>query len=416
MNFYLEKYGFCPPQIQAQVSKNLGLIVVIPAFNEPQLFETLECLNQCDRPKKEVEVIVVINASESTSADIKKQNSLTYEEAKEWAKTNEKVGVKFHFILNQNLPKKHAGVGLARKIGMDEAVYRFDLAKTDGLIINLDADTLCEPNYFTAIESHFENQPESPACSIYYEHPTQGKDYAPEVYEGIIRYELHLRYVRSGLEYAQSPFAFHTVGSAFACRSSVYQKQGGMNKRKAGEDFYFIQKMIQVGNYSHLIDTKVIPSPRPSNRAPFGTGQVINDWLNQDSSDFTTYDFRIFEALKTFNSSISDLYQTDLNQLNWYSDTNYQHLIDFFESREIQKNLNEMKRHSTNLKTFQKRFNYWYNGLMTIQLIHHLRDQQFPNNSLKKESVKLLEKLRLNRLNNELTSILDSYKRYERRR
>ncbi|MEZ4848575.1 MAG: hypothetical protein R3B93_08135 [Bacteroidia bacterium] len=69
--------------------------------------------------------------------------------------------------------------------------------------------------------------------------------------------------------------AFHCVGSSMAVRSIAYQKRGGMNRRKAGEDFYFLQKFIAEGTLAELSTTKVIPSPRASEKVPFGTGRAI---------------------------------------------------------------------------------------------------------------------------------------------
>ena len=91
----------------------------------------MSSINDCIKPNSHVEIITVINASENDDACVKTRNSETLVDAKKWAAENKKAGFTFHFIDQQKLPKKHAGVGLARKIGMDEAVYRMDLLKLD---------------------------------------------------------------------------------------------------------------------------------------------------------------------------------------------------------------------------------------------------------------------------------------------
>ena len=73
------------------------------------------------------------------------------------------------------------------------------------------------------------------------------------------------------MKYSNLPYSFHTIGSAFALTASAYTRQGGMNRRKAGEDFYFINKLIKGEIFGEINDTKVIPSPRISDRVPFGT-------------------------------------------------------------------------------------------------------------------------------------------------
>jgi len=136
--------------------------------------------------------------------------------------------------------------------------------------------------FFAEIEKHFEQHSNTPGCSIYFEHPIAGNEFEANIYEGIINYELHLRYYYQALKYCGLQYAFHTVGSSMVVRSSAYQKQGGMNKRKAGEDFYFIHKIIALGNFSELNSTVVYPSPRISDRVPFGTGKAIGDWIEQE--------------------------------------------------------------------------------------------------------------------------------------
>jgi len=47
------------------------------------------------------------------------------------------------------------------------------------------------------------------------------------------------------LQQAGSPYAYHTIGSAFACRAEAYIAAGGMNRRHAAEDFYFLQQLAK---------------------------------------------------------------------------------------------------------------------------------------------------------------------------
>ncbi len=156
---------------------------------------------------------------------------------------------------------------------MDEAVRRFNLLnKPDGIILNLDADCRVKNNYFTAVFGEMHNRKDRTACSIYFEHPISGNEFSEEVYRSIILYELHLRYYLQGLAFTGFPYVHHTVGSAIAIKALPYIKAGGMNRRMAGEDFYFIQKLLPAGGFFNLNQTTVYPSPRSSARVPFGTG------------------------------------------------------------------------------------------------------------------------------------------------
>ena len=313
MNFYLEKYGFCPPYITNTPSSKVGTIIVIPCFNEPDLVRSLQSLKHSTAPNSEVEVIVVLNSSEIAQDDVLAQNQSTQEEFDAFINEDIPSWISFHLIHSPNLPKKHAGVGLARKIGMDEAVSRFHQLNKDGIIVCFDADSLCERNYLVEIEKHFEEHPKSPGCSIHFEHPTDGNEFDSNIYEGIINYELHLRYYNQCFRFCELPYAFHTVGSSMAVRSSAYQKQGGMNKRKAGEDFYFLHKIIALGNFTELKSSMVIPSPRISDRVPFGTGKAIGDWVETGEKEYYTYSFEIFKNIKVSSNRRQYLNTKDRN-------------------------------------------------------------------------------------------------------
>ena len=193
LNFYLNKYAFLPPQLTEAPNSDLNIIVVIPCYNEPDLIKSLESLYTCDRPKGAVEVITVINSSENDSDKIKSDNLDSLKEAEQWGVKRRSGHFNFHFIHVPELPKKHAGVGLARKIGMDEAVDRFHSLDRNGITVCFDADALCEKNYLLEIENHFDKHYRSPGCSIHFEHPIEGNEFDPYIYQWIINYELNLR-------------------------------------------------------------------------------------------------------------------------------------------------------------------------------------------------------------------------------
>ncbi|MBK9016168.1 MAG: glycosyltransferase family 2 protein [Saprospiraceae bacterium] len=280
----------------------LGIVVVIPCHDEDFLLLSLMSLRRCERPKCDVEVIVVVNESEDAPAAVREKNRTTCEQAQRWALTNNQGWLRFHILHLDNLPKKHAGVGLARKIGMDEACYRFaKIGNQQGVIACFDADSRCERNYLQAIHAHFTENPRVQACGIRFEHPLSGPDFPDEVYHAITLYELHLRYYVLAQRWAGIPHAWQTIGSSMAVRCDAYQQQGGMNRRQAGEDFYFLHKFIPLGGFAEITATKVIPSPRPSHRVPFGTGRAVGELL-KNGGQYLTYSPHSFEDLQVFLS------------------------------------------------------------------------------------------------------------------
>ena len=384
---YLKKQAVRPRFFSEPPNPNLGIVVVIPAYNEQTLIPTMESLYCCELPQKGVEVIIVFNASENDSKELTATNQKACKAVEEWCQQLAHAKFSLHIIEEYSLPKKHAGVGLARKIGMDEAVRRFELLEKDGVIVCFDADSKCQKNYLVEIDNHFEWHGKTEACSIHFEHPLEGSAFEQEVYTGISCYELHLRYYKNGLAYANLPYAFHTIGSSMAVRASAYCKEGGMNKRKAGEDFYFLQKFISKGTLSELHTTTVFPSPRSSDRVPFGTGRAIKEMLEGERAIEFSYAFETFEVLKQCFCEVS----------SWYDDTPKvnPYLLKFMGEESFAKKLAEIRTQSSSREAFVKRFFQWFNAFQTLKFVHFLRDKFFGMKQLKGASRLLLTALLL---------------------
>src|ERR1043166_2188888 len=47
---YFERFGYCERQIVDPPAPDLGLVVVIPCFNEPDLLASLDSLRRCEHP------------------------------------------------------------------------------------------------------------------------------------------------------------------------------------------------------------------------------------------------------------------------------------------------------------------------------------------------------------------------------
>ena len=371
----------------------LGLVIVIPCCCESQLNQSLKSLLNCELPSCSVEVIVVINASEIADKAILNQNETSFNEASEWISLNKKEGLNFYLINENALPKKHAGVGLARKVGMDEAVRRLEqIGNHNGVIVCFDADSKCDENYLVEIEKHFKKNSKTPACSIHFEHPIGGDEFSDEIYSGITQYELHLRYYKNGLAYAGLPYAFHTIGSSMAVRSVAYQKQNGMNKRKAGEDFYFLQKLIPLGDFTEIKTTKVIPSPRVSDRVPFGTGRAMKEWLLDDNDEMLSYNPKSFVDLKAFLGLVSEFYHSD----NVPIPTSVKQYLDEIDFEE---NLLKMRKNATSEKHFVKLFFNWFNAFRVLKYMHFARDSYYPDIAISEASNTLLDYLNIEKKN-----------------
>jgi len=371
---YLQNRTLYPPLINIEPNKKLSVIIIIPAFNEPDLKLTLNSLLQND-PTAIVEVIICVNYAENTSDAVKKTSKAQHNKLVAWSKGINTEKISFHPILLKNLPNKKAGVGYARKVAMDEAAYRFQLINNKkGVIVNLDADCLVSENYVNAISTFFNVNENCKAANIYYEHIADNES---PLSEGIILYELHLRYIVEALKYCKYPYAYHTVGSSFCVNTMVYQQQGGMNLRKAGEDFYFLHKVFPLGYFGEIADAVVYPSSRSSDRVPFGTGKSIADWQNQKRDLNYSYNLKIFEIVKTLFK----------NPMMFYEEENYKTVVpetlsSFLATQNFEEVLSEIKNNTNGADAFVKRYYRYWSGFKLWKLIHYLRDNYFENTLL----------------------------------
>lgn len=367
---YLEKHSHVNPFLMVAPPDGLKYIVTIPAYLETRLLESLESLYSCIPPKGIVEVIIAVNWPENELQENIEISQRILKQLEGWIKDHASEWIRFYPLVLKNVVTRKAGVGYARKTAMDEAIRRFNQAgQEDGIIISFDADSTCDPDYFTGIESYFSLNPLSDGCVIYFEHPVYGTDFPLEVYKGITQYELHLRYYLHSLRNTGFPNAFYTLGSAFAVRAKTYCKQGGMNIRKAGEDFYFLQKLFDLGSFNELNTTRVIPSPRPSVRVPFGTGAAITKFLKHQQP-LLSYNPASFDALKVFFQKLPLLYKAESERIiTSISDLDIS-ILSYLKPLDFAKVIHEINCNCSDFHSFKKRFYRYFNMFRILKYLN----------------------------------------------
>lgn len=372
MKLYFDRYAYPEVLFNRQPDPGLKISAVIPCFNEPDITTSLDSLNACT-PVEHCEVIIIVNEAINADPDVRKNNLRTITQMEQWSKNNNPW---FNLLYcHLKIPDKDAGVGFARKVGMDEAARRFEkIDNEEGLIACFDADSTCSKDYFTALFQEYYSTDERPVgSSIYYEHPLPED---PNHRNGIIQYETHLRYYVHALKLAGYPYSHQTVGSSMVVRSDVYQKIGGMNKRKAGEDFYFLHRLIPSGKFTDITSTTVYPSPRISNRVPFGTGKAMEKWQANRMHAYETYNLQSFIALKELFGRINQLYENKIEEINQVFDITVQ---DFLEAESFANVLARLQKQSRSLSQFRKNFFAFFDGFKVLKFLHFSRDRHYPN-------------------------------------
>lgn len=370
---YLNRHGVAA-MIEEPPAQQLGIVVCIPAFKEPDPLLPLDSLFAANPPSCSVEVLILFNTPEQANSEELTLTREGYQQTLCWAKEHRREGFSCHPILVEAIPRKHAGAGMARKIVMDQAVIRFLKAgNSRGILAGFDSDTTCCPNYFCAIEEHFARHPQTGGASVYFEHPLSGTEFSPQIYQGIVQYESHLRYLSQAMRYCGFPYFYHTVGSAFTVRADIYALQGGMNRRTAGEDFYFLHKIMPLQHYAHIHNTTVYPSPRCSDRVPFGTGAQMRHWMEQAEKSLDTYAFESFRQIKPFFEQIPLWYAPRLSAIPATARESAENLLTgpFLEQEQWFLKWQELQTHSSSPERFTKRFFNWFNGFMMVKYLNY---------------------------------------------
>lgn len=279
------------------------------------------------------------------------------------------------------------GVGLARKIGADIglALFAEDLCKTRWLH-NIDADVKLDENYFYATKSKDKN---ASAVVYPFQHiDLEGNEVSLKSTNRIdvatAVYEKRLLQYQKGLTYANSPYAFHTIGSCIALSLEHYAQARGFPKQSAGEDFYLLNKLRKLGNIVSLEKPYVKIFARESARTPFGTGAAVSDILKypdpQDAPIF--YHTELFEGLKLFIKWLEQLanrFETD-QVVNWQlslqqlSKKDWDNkLIKATEVIGFDDGFKHCLKQAKNKDAFNYQMLCWFDGFKTLKWIHALK-------------------------------------------
>lgn len=404
---YFTKYGDNSYNLTSRKLEGIKIAVVIPAIKE--LSNIRELLTSLVDNKglvlSKTFFLFVVNNLASSNKEIKENNLQTIKMLNriinkipndDFEMSIVKADLNLAYIdvstEGNELDEKHGGVSLARKIGMDAALNYFDYTSAGkNILVCLDADCKVDENYLAKIYSDFSNNNLS-AGYVNFEHPLPSNI---EHRNAIINYEIFLRYYVLGLSYAESPFAFHTIGSTMICDTESYVKVGGMNKKKAAEDFYFMEKLAKNFPINKIEGATIFPSGRGSWRVPFGTGQRVNRFLEHRQNEYLLYSPESFvilkEWLKIYNSNVKfNPYQMikeakDISEL----------LAEFLIANNF---VADWQKILTNTKTelqLQKQKKMWFDGFKSLKLIHFLRDNGCPPVNMFEAADKLFEKLNI---------------------
>lgn len=352
------------------------IVVVIPCYNEPNLFDTLRSLCACARPAANVLVLVVFNSGVNSSDDGVEQNRLSHKEMKAFAQTESVPGLQFSSLLFENLPRKHAGVGLARKIGMDLAIKHFlQSGNSDGIVVSLDADCLVSENYLTDMYQAFQQNAKLCATVHNFHHRVENND--AEIENAVRQYEAYIRYFSNRLNSIGFPYYYHTIGSAFSVSADAYVRVGGMGRQQGGEDFYFLQKVFELGVVEELNEVFVYPMARFSDRVPFGTGPALQKIIAEPDGEMKVYAPESFSALQTFFGDVHSFFEMKEEKFSLAFRHYHPVVADYLASVAFEEALVDCKNNCATATSFKKRFFHHFNAFKIIKYLNFAHPDYF---------------------------------------
>lgn len=228
--------------------------------------------------------------------------------------------------VTQPLPRHH-GVGLARKIGTDAALFLYNTKQIRSpWLFQSDADVRLPIGYF--------HQLMPTSGTVIFNHQHVSSD--PELALAASLYDAHMSHYVEGLLRAGSLYAYPTLGSTLSIHAQSYANVRGFPKRNAGEDFHILNKLAKIAPVTVNTDVSIVVQARLSTRVPFGTGpalaRICTD-LRQgmQPAAFRSYHPKTFVLLtqamaqlveyakKPSCSSFSPIVGEILNELGWAS-------------------------------------------------------------------------------------------------
>jgi len=357
-------------------------VLVIPAYREPA--ELLERLASLSAGKGRILVILVLNHPDSDpdpQANSALRNALApLQQHGDDALLHlaPRVDLYCHDLdsLSGPIPDSQ-GVGLARMVGCDIA-YKWisDGVIASRWICSTDGDARLPEDYFHRLES----APSPAVAACYPFRHVAGTDEACNAATAL--YELRLHHHVLGLEFAASPYAWHSLGSCLAVTPEAYAAVRGFPKRAGGEDFYLLNKLAKTGPVVRLAGACIELASRASRRVPFGTGPAVAR-ISAAASPAELplfYHPACYEGLRGVLAAAPLLQQAapaDLPQL-LASDG-----IDPELARACFITLEEMgftaalahcRRQGRSPEQFLRQFHQWFDAFRTLKFIHALRD------------------------------------------
>ena len=401
-SFFGEKNNFLPKF--EHLIEPLDIAIAIPACDEfPTILETLEsisksfdayCVEKTSmlRDMLRFGIIINVNNKKSASRVVKENNKKLLDTLQSFRGALAcELGIVSVIILDCTqgefcLPENQ-GVGWARKCAMD-----FSVLSGAKVIACMDADTVVSENYCESLAGFFTecekaectNKPIPVGAVCNFTHQ-QNEDV--EIQGIVEQYEYYMKHHAENLRKSGTPFWLWALGPTIVSSRYGYCGCAGMNKRVAGEDFYFLQSLVKLHIQQKnkgfadseiekaldfpVLNCTVMPQSRYSDRVLFGTGKKLQAVKNGLDS-IVLYDLRIYEQLRDFLQLVYEN-KADVDCFYDVLRNDFPNIFRFLENENFFSMWEKLYRQnkSSDKRVFSA-FHSWFDGLKILRLIHVL--------------------------------------------
>ncbi|HWO09853.1 MAG TPA: hypothetical protein VNN80_10250 [Polyangiaceae bacterium] len=401
---YLARYAVPEARLPLRLPTAYEHVLVLPALGESVGFlegvrSALRGTDGSEAPGRRL-LVLVVNSAPETAEPLCARNHELLEELTVRARAREFLQREppiqwldlegFDAVVvdrsspGYQLPPRQ-GVGLARKLGADLALglhARGQLRATG--FGSTDADARLPVEYFSTGERALGT---ARAAIFPFSH---GPSEDALVTRATAAYELSLRYYVLGLDHAGSSYAYHSLGSTLYVGFEAYAQVRGFPKRRAGEDFYLLDKLAKLGAVRRLEAPCIQIDARISTRVPFGTGPGVQRLLMAalGPEGLTLYAPRCFAVLGEVLASFSELAETrDVEgmrtglaaRLKEGTVPEGQVVLAHLDALGMPEMLREALAQAKNSVQLSRRLRVWFDALRSLRLIHALRDHCHPS-------------------------------------
>lgn len=373
---YLDRYAQPEVAAASAAEGSWSAALVVPAFRETTaLWEGIE------RVCQDASALTILVVNQTTSTRVPENEELlaaarSRGPVRQIANRVEQVGASL-LLIDRSSPGNEFddkdGVGLARRIGLDLALALGEQGLLESeWLFTTDADATLPAAYFDVA-----NHVPKDAVGLTYPYRHRLDVSSPALRQAIALYELSLRYYVLGLRWAHSPYAFSAIGSTIAVRRSSYAKVRGMPRRKAGEDFYLLEKLAKLGKVFRPNCAPIELRGDRKPRAPFGTAPSI-ERMTSSSEPFELYHPDCFAQLRRWLLCLERVALSAQIQ-------DAQECLDdpilgpCLEDLRVLPGLERSLSQSGSHEQIRARLHGFFDAKLTLRLIHRLRDRQLPN-------------------------------------